>query len=78
MTDSQRVMATVRTFLKGQKKDDDVALDTSLFADGIGLDSLQTAELSVVLEDELGRDPFSEGVVVQRVADLVNFYEDKS
>ncbi len=77
MTDSQRVMATVRNFLKVQKKDDDVSLDTSLFADGIGLDSLQTAELSVVLEDELGRDPFSEGADVQSVADIVSFYEDR-
>jgi acyl carrier protein len=51
-------------------------LDTGLFAEGMGLDSLQTAELSVMLEDELGRDPFSEGALPQTIAEIVDFYED--
>lgn len=76
MADSDRVVSTVRKFLQRQKKDDTVELDTGLFAEGMGLDSLQTAELSVMLEDELGRDPFSEGELPQTVAEIVDFYED--
>lgn len=77
MSQSERVVSTVRKFMQRQKKDDKVTLDTSLFAEGMGLDSLQTAELSVMLEDELGRDPFSEGgALPQTVAELVEFYED--
>jgi acyl carrier protein len=52
---------TIRTFLKSAKKDADAPADATLYADGIGLDSLETAELSALLEDEFGTDPFSEG-----------------
>lgn len=76
MEESDRVLGTIRTFLKHQKKDDGVELGTSLFAEGIGLDSLQTAELSVMLEDDLGRDPFSEGKLPQTVGEIVEFYRE--
>jgi len=75
VAESERVVGTIRGFLKRQKKTDGVELDTSLFAEGIGLDSLQTAELSVMLEDELGRDPFSEGEMPQTIGDIVKFYD---
>ncbi len=78
MSDNERVVSTVRKFLKRQKKDESVALDTSLFAEGIGLDSLQTAELSVLLEDELGRDPFSDGADPQNLGDIVAFYDQSA
>ena len=35
--------------------------DTGLWGDGLGLDSLEAAELSAMLEDEFGSDPFSAG-----------------
>ena len=66
--------AAIRRFLKGANKDPDVGLDTSLFADGLGLDSLETAELSAVLEDALGQDPFSEGDMPQTLTALLDFY----
>jgi acyl carrier protein len=75
MADSERVTGAIRGFLRKQKKGDDINADTRLFADGIGLDSLQTAELSVMLEDELGRDPFSEGEMPQNVGEIIDFYE---
>lgn len=75
MAETDRVVGTIRGFLKRQKKSDGVELDTSLFAEGIGLDSLQTAELSVMLEDEIGRDPFSEGALPQTVGEIIDFYE---
>ena len=40
----------------------------------LGLDSLELAELSAVLEDELGRDPFSEGILPDTVGELDDFY----
>lgn len=68
--------AAIRRFLAGAKKPTDVGSDTALFADGIGLDSLETAELSAVLEDELGQDPFSVGDVMPRtVGEILDFYD---
>lgn len=72
------VEQTISSFLRRAKKGKPIALDTSLYAEGIGLDSLETAELSAVLEDELGRDPFSEGQTPQTVGDIVAFYDDGS
>lgn len=51
----------------------DVTPASALSAD-LGLDSLDLAELSVMLEDELGSDPFSDGIVPATVGDLLGFY----
>ncbi|HWU21283.1 MAG TPA: phosphopantetheine-binding protein [Nocardioides sp.] len=52
-----------------------VTPDTLLHGDeGLGLDSLQTAELSATLEDELGSDPFSAGEMPETVGEIVAFY----
>jgi acyl carrier protein len=76
MGNSQRdVEETIRSFLKRADKNVDFGLDTSLYAGGIGLDSLETAELSAVLEDELGGDPFSTGTMPQTVGEIVAFYD---
>lgn len=75
MSEPERVTGAIRGFLRKQKKSEEVSTDTQLFADGIGLDSLQTAELSVMLEDELGRDPFSAGEMPQSVGEILDFYE---
>lgn len=72
----ERVERTIRSFLKrAKKRDKGIKLDTSLYSEGIGLDSLETAELSAVLEDELGKDPFSQGEMPETVGDIVKFYE---
>jgi acyl carrier protein len=75
MSESEAVKAAIRGFLIKQQKSDEFGTDTQLFDGGIGLDSLQTAELSVTLEDELGRDPFSEGEMPQSVGEIIAFYE---
>lgn len=67
---------TVRDFVKRVKKVDGVELDTPLYADGVGLDSLETAELSAVLEDELGTDPFSADQMPQTLREIMSFYDD--
>lgn len=73
---SRRAQAeqTLQAFLKRANKPVDVGSDTLLFADGLGLDSLETAELSAQLEDDLGTDPFSEGVLPETVGELLDFY----
>jgi acyl carrier protein len=68
---------TINRFLARANKEVDVTADTSLFADGIGLDSLETAELSSMLEDDLGSDPFSDGIVAQTVGEILDFYSDE-
>ena len=67
--------SALRTFLTGANKSIDIAPQTPLFTDGIGLDSLETAELSAVLEDALGQDPFSTGDQMPRtVGEVLDFY----
>jgi acyl carrier protein len=73
------VVSTVKGLLKRlKKKESGIDLDTSLYAEGIGLDSLEAAELSALLEDELGDDPFTSGEVLpETIGDIVDFYEEK-
>jgi acyl carrier protein len=56
----------------------ELSLETPLYADGLGLDSAEAAELSATVEDELGSDPFSAGEILETVADVVTFYETAS
>jgi acyl carrier protein len=66
---------TVTEFLRRvDKLSPDFSTDTPLYADGVGLDSLETAELSAMLEDEHGSDPYSAGVMPQTLAELLGFY----
>ncbi len=51
-------------------------LDTPLYADGVGLDSLEAAELSATLEDELGSDPFTADEMPQTLRDILAFYAE--
>lgn len=48
--------------------------DQSKLTEDLGMDSLELAELSAVLEDELGSDPYSEGLVPQTTAEVIDFY----
>lgn len=58
---------------RGGRGDLTVRPNSKLAAE-LGLDSLELAELSAVLEDDLGRDPFSEGIIPDTVGDLIDFY----
>jgi acyl carrier protein len=70
----QDVEQTIRAFLSRVNKTGEFDATTSLYAEGIGLDSLETAELSATLEDEFGSDPYSSGSMPQTIGDIVNFY----
>lgn len=52
-----------------------VASGTALYTEGLGLDSLETAELSAMLEARIGHDPYSAGELPQTVGDLLAYYD---
>jgi len=78
--DQNTVRAIVDEFLKRVDKSVDVLTDDmGLWGDGLGLDSLEAAELSAMLEDELGTDPFSAGgEMPESVGDILAFYGSAS
>jgi acyl carrier protein len=76
MSDAENsVMGHVRGLLRRrQQPDADINRDSDLYAD-LELDSLEVAELSAALEEELGKDPYSEGIVPRTVGEVVDFYD---
>jgi acyl carrier protein len=71
----ETVVKAIRGLLRRRKDDAvEVDLDSDLY-DDLSLDSLEVAELSAVLEDDLGRDPYSEGQTPRTVAEVVEFYD---
>jgi acyl carrier protein len=68
--------STIVAFLvRAKKPTEDLRPEQSLYSGGLGLDSLEAAELSVVLEDAYGSDPFSEGSQMPQVlGDIYAFY----
>lgn len=75
--DQTKVRTVIELFLqRADKSREDLSDSTSLYGDGLGLDSLEAAELSAVLEDEFGTDPFSAGgEMPATVGDILAFYE---
>ena len=73
--DAERtVFDTIHELLERRGAHDvQVTAESKLTAD-LELDSLELAELSAVLEDELGHDPYSEGIVPETVGELIAFY----
>jgi acyl carrier protein len=79
--DETRVRSVITRFLELVNKDvpDELTDDLGLYAEGLGLDSLEAAELSAQLEDEFGSDPFSAALqagedLPETVGDIVAFY----
>jgi len=68
----QTVFETVRMLLKRKNIAVDVTADSVI--EDLGLESLDVAELSAVLEDDLGRDPYSAGFLPQTVGEIVEWY----
>lgn len=48
---------------------------SSMSAD-LNFDSLELAELSAMLEDALGDDPYTEGIIPETVGELIAYYDD--
>lgn len=74
-TPHQQAEQVVRGFVTRVKPEAaELELDTPLYADGVGLDSLEAAELSALLEDEVGSDPFTSDEMPQTLRDILGFY----
>jgi acyl carrier protein len=68
-------MNAIRSLLRRRDADEGpFDLDADLYED-VGLDSLELAELSAILEDELGSDPYSAGLVPRTLGELLDFYQ---
>lgn len=74
---AEQAQAVIVEFLERTNKGDvELTPDTPLYGAGLELDSLEAAELSVMLEDALGSDPFSSGdALPETVGDILAFYE---
>ena len=75
--DSAQVRGVIVDFLtRVGKASDDLVDSTGLYGDGLQLDSLEAAELSAMLEDTFGTDPFSGAdQLPETVGDVIAFYE---
>lgn len=77
-TADDRVAEVVREVLaqKGAGNQE-VQTGSSLYEDGLGLDSLDTATLSAALEREFGQDPYTAGQFPRTVGELAQFFESQ-
>lgn len=73
---AERALAAIGEFLqRASKPHGELTEDLSLYAGGLELDSLETAELSAFLEDTLGSDPFtSVENLPETVGEVLSFY----
>ncbi len=68
------VRDTIQTLLQRRGAANvEITAESNLTAD-LGLDSLELAEISAVLEDEFGRDPYSDGLVPETVGAIIDYY----
>jgi acyl carrier protein len=70
----QVILSTIRGLIERRGAQPPEIGDASALAADLDMDSLELAELSAALEDELGRDPYSEGIVPVTVGELRAFY----
>ena len=72
------VLNAIRSLLKRRNADlevtPEITPDSDLY-DDLMLDSLETAEFSVALEEDLGSDPYSNDLKPRTVAEVIGFYE---
>lgn len=67
------VVATIEELVKRRGEGSVVVQPGSNLLTDLAMDSLELAELSTALADDVGRDPFSAGVFPETVAELVAF-----
>lgn len=68
------VLGAIEELLTRRGATDLEVTEASNLTEDLGFDSLELAELSAALEDELGSDPYSEGIVPPTVGELLGFY----
>ena len=68
----QTIMEAIQLLLR--RKDLDPPVEPGSVISELGLESLDLAELSTILEDDLGKDPYSAGILPQTVGELIDWY----
>jgi acyl carrier protein len=78
--DLSRVREIILEFLdRVGKAPEELTDDMGLYGEGLELDSLEAAELSALLEDEFGTDPFAAGdSLPETVGEIFEFYKSLS
>ena len=68
------IFKAIRTLLQRREHAAVTVTPASDLQADLELDSLELAEFSVMLEDALGRDPYTEGIVPRTVGEVADFY----
>lgn len=77
MSIETEVISMIETLLKRRGlPTDGLNASAHLYAEGLGLDSLGAAELSVMLENKYGKDPYSSAQIPDTIADILDFYSN--
>jgi acyl carrier protein len=72
----QTVYSIITHLLAAQGREDIEIVDAAPIHDGgLGFDSLTTAEFSSLLEEKLGKDPYTAGQYPPTVAAVLAFYQ---
>ena len=75
MADAEKfIVETIRGLIERRGAVPPEITAASVMTTDLDLDSLELAELSAALEDELGSDPYSEGTIPNTVGELTAFY----
>jgi acyl carrier protein len=70
----QTIFDAIRRLLQRKQIEAEVTLDANIY-DDLGLDSLDVAELSAILEDNLGSDPYNAGLNPLTAGAILAWYE---
>lgn len=68
------IVTTIRSLLERREAFDVEITRDARIQEDLDLDSLEVAELSATLEDDLGRDPYTEGLIPSTVGEILAFY----
>lgn len=68
------LLETLHALVRRRHGEDRAIHATSDFFDELELDSLDAAELSAILEESFGTDPYTEGLAPRNVGEVLGFY----
>jgi acyl carrier protein len=76
MTTKDRIVTVIgRVFESRGEPVPPISQESTLYGEGIGLDSLDAATLSALLEQEFGHDPYTNGKFPRTVSDILGYYQ---
>lgn len=75
-TIKERVIDIIEKILEQKDESDkfDIANEKQSFNNDLGFDSLDLAQLSAMLEESFGKDPYSAGKIPFTIEEVVSFY----